>query len=298
MLDIRTILCPVDFSPLSDRTLQVAAALCRRFDARLVLHHNLDARPPGFLSVNWMWSEDHEDEAAARAAAAPERMQKLLAALPEDIDGEARLTRGPLDRALREVAQRLPADLIVMGSHGWSDSEHRSVTEKLISKAPCTVLTTNEETDPEKLFRPRPGSDPKKLTVLVPVDLEAGSEETLVFVEAMGTMPHEVHVLHVLEDVRDDPDAAALEARDRVLELVPEALKDRTFIEVRFGKPGEEVLRLAEEIGSLFIVMAAHPKGILSRFLFGDTALEVLHDIPCPVWFVPVNWQPRAARRA
>ena len=291
MLDIRTILCPVDFSPLSDRTIQVAAALCRRLDARLILHHNLDARPPGFLSVSWMWSE--EDEAAARAAAAPERMQQLLATLPPDIDGEARLTRGPLDRALREVAQRLPADLIVMGSHGWSDSEHRSVTEKLISKAPCTVLTTNEDTEPEHVFRPRPGADPSKLAVLVPVDLEAGSAETLVFVEAMGRMPHEIHVLHVLEDAQDDPDALAMEARDRVMELVPESLKERTFIEVRFGNPGAEILRLAEETGALFIVMAAHPKGILSRFLFGDTALEVLHDSPCPVWFVPVNWRPK-----
>ena len=296
MLDIRTILCPVDFSPLSDRTLRVAAALCRRFDAHLVLHHNLDARPPGFLSVNWMWSEDHEDEAAARDVAAPERMQHLLAALPEDIEGEARLTRGPLDRALREVAERLPADLIVMGSHGWSNSEHRSVTEKLISKAPCTVLTTNEDCDPEQLFRPRPGTDAKKLSVLVPVDLAAGSEETLVFVEAMGTMPHEVHVLHVLEEMPDDPDAAAMAVRTRVRELIPEGLKDRTFIEVRFGNAGEEILRLAEETGALFVVMAAHPKGLLSRFLFGDTALEVLHESPSPVWFVPVNWRPRSTR--
>jgi len=291
VLDIRTILCPVDFSPLSDRTLQVAAALCRRFDARLVLHHNLDARPPGFLSVNWMWSEDHEDQAAAAAAAAPERVQRLLAALPEDIEGEARLTRGPLDRALREVAERLPADLIVMGSHGWSNSEHRSVTEKLISKASCTVLTTNEDCDPEKLFRPRPGQEVEKLSVLVPIDLAPGSEEALVFVDAMGTMPHEVHVLHVLEGAADDPDSAALEARDRVRELIPDDLKDRAFIEVRFGVAGEEILRLAEEKGALFIVMAAHPKGLLSRFLFGDTALEVLHDSPCPVWFVPVNWR-------
>jgi universal stress protein A len=293
MLDIRTILCPVDFSPLSDRTLRVATTLCQRFDARLILHHNLDSRPPGFLSVNWMWSEDHEAEEAQKAAEAPDRIQKLLGTLPTGIEAEARLTRGPLDRALIEVAKRLPADLIVMGSHGWTSAEHRSITEKLISSAPCTILTTNEGFDPETQLRPRPGKSPENLAVLVPIDLAPGSEEALVFVEAMDPMPHEVHVVHVLEDGNGDPEPRSVAARGRMLELVPESLKSRAVLDVRFGKPGDEILRLAEETEALFIVMAAHSKGLLSRFLSGDNAFEVLHGSPCPVWFVPVNWKPR-----
>jgi universal stress protein A len=293
MLDIRTILCPVDFSPLSDRTLQIATTLCRRFNARLILHHNLDSRPPGFLSVNWMWSEDHEAEEAKKAAEAPDRIQQLLASLPEGIEGEARLTRGPLDRALLEVAKRLPADLIVMGSHGWSSAEHRSITEKLISSAPCTILTTNEGFDPETQLRARPERSPESLAVLVPIDLAPGSEEALAFVEAMDPMPHEVHVLHVLEETDADPDPLAVAARDRMLALVPASLRDRVVLEVRFGKVGEEVLRMAEETEALFIVMAAHAKGFFSRMLSGDRAFEILHDSPCPVWFVPVNWKPR-----
>lgn len=294
MLDIRTILCPVDFSPLSERTLQVATSLCRRFGAVLVLHHNLDSRPPGFLSVNWMWSEDHEAEEAKKAADAPDRIQKLLASLPDGIEGEARLTRGPLDRSVLEVARRLPADLIVMGSHGWSSAEHRSITERLISSAPCTILTTNEGFDPEKQLRPRPGRSPEKLAVLVPIDLAPGSEEALAFVAAMEPMPHEVHVLHVLEETDADPEPLAQAARERMLALVPESLRDRAVLEVRFGTVGEEVLRLAAEIDALFIVMAAHAKGFFARLLSGDRAFEVLHESPCPVWFVPVDWKARA----
>ena len=115
----------------------------------------------------------------------------------------------------------------------------------------------------------------------------------LAFVEAMDPMPHEVHVLHVLEETDADPDPLAVAARDRMLALVPASLRDRVVIEVRFGKVGDEVLRMAEETEALFIVMAAHAKGFFSRMLSGDRAFEVLHDSPCPVWFVPVNWNPR-----
>ena len=144
MLDIRTILCPIDFTPLSDRTLRVAVSLSHWFKARLVLHHNVDPSPPDFLSVGWMWSEDHELERRESEHAAPERLQAMLAKRPSEIPAEAKLTHGSLGRSVLEVAQRLPADLIVMGTHGWSSAEHNSLAEQLISSAPCTVLTTNE----------------------------------------------------------------------------------------------------------------------------------------------------------
>ena len=46
--------------------------------------------------------------------------------------------------------------------------------------------------------------------------------------------------------------------------------------------------------GILFVLLAAHRKGPLRRLLFGTATVEVLHDSPCPVWFVPEGWQPSA----
>ena len=43
MITIRTILCPVDFSPAAARQVDLASQLCLKFNARLVLHHNLTA---------------------------------------------------------------------------------------------------------------------------------------------------------------------------------------------------------------------------------------------------------------
>ena len=58
MKGIRTILCPVDFTSVTEETVHLAAQLCRQMKAKLILHHNLGVRPPGYLSVNWMVSEE------------------------------------------------------------------------------------------------------------------------------------------------------------------------------------------------------------------------------------------------
>ena len=58
MLAIRTVLCPVDFTPATPRQLGLATDLCRAFGARLVLHHNLAAVPFG-AGVTWMWQSEH-----------------------------------------------------------------------------------------------------------------------------------------------------------------------------------------------------------------------------------------------
>lgn len=295
MLQIQTILCPVDFSPLSDRTLQLAAALCERFGARLVLQHNLDSRPPGFLSVSWMWSEDHETDEEARAAAAPGRLRELLAGLPHDIQKEAKLTRGPLDRAVLEVAEVVAADLIVLGSHGWGDAGHQSMTEDLIRSAPCTVLTTNEDCDLDHWLKQQI-EEPVDITLLVPVDLEAGSDEALAFVASMDTLPEKIHVMYVVEGVQKGFREIAEQARKRLDEMIPESLSGRVCLDVRFGAIADSIVHAASQHDAHFIVMASHAKGIFSRLLIGDRAPIVLHGAPCPVWFVPVNRRWRDAR--
>ncbi len=44
---IRTVVCPLDFSALSARELELATDLCRAVAARLVPHHNMPHAAPG-----------------------------------------------------------------------------------------------------------------------------------------------------------------------------------------------------------------------------------------------------------
>jgi universal stress protein A len=294
MEGIRTILCPVDFTSVSEDTVHLAAQLCRQMKAKLVLHHNLGVRPPGYLSVNWMVSEETGEREQKKEDEVPERLEKLFAQLPEDIEYEARVTRAPLDMAVLEVAKVLPADLIVMGSHGWSTPDHRSLTEKVILKAPCTVMTTGAKCGgPDTWFNARP-ERPDQLKVLLPVDFSARTEVQVGFAfELMQWMPHRLLLLNVLAE--GSSSAAQQEAEERLQALVPEELAGRVQPVVKTGSPSAAIVEAAEQEETLFVLLAAHRKGPLRRLLFGTATVEVLHESPCPVWFVPEGWRPGVA---
>ena len=64
--------------------------------------------------------------------------------LGEGVPIETRVVEGDPWRVIRDEALALPADLLVMGTHGRSGFEHLllgSVTEKVLRRAPCPVLT-------------------------------------------------------------------------------------------------------------------------------------------------------------
>lgn len=290
MPEIRTIHCPVDFTPISDRNLRMGVELCRRIGARLVLHHNLDVRPPGFLSVTWMWSEDHESEAEQKAEAVPEQLEQLFAQIPEGIDYEARVTKGPLEDTMLFVSRGLPADLILMGTHGKSSADHDSLTERIVIQAPCSVLTIGESYEPAEVFDAADKPPIEEMRFLVPLDFSGRFPGVTRF--AMGiaqSMPHAVDLLHVVrrgnDSEQEEREVAA--AKERMTNLVPAEIANRVSVHARVGEPVEEILRVAEELEPLCIVMGAHGKGMLKRFLFGTTTLSILHGAKCPVWFVP-----------
>lgn len=291
MEGIRTILCPVDFTAVTEDTVHLAAQLCRQMKAKLILHHNLGVRPPGFLSVNWMVSEETAEKEQEKEGEIPERLEQLFAQLPEDVDYEARVTRAPLDMAVLEVAKVLPADLIVMGSHGWSTPAHRSLTEKVILQAPCTVMTTGAKCGgPETWFKPR-SERPADLKVLVPVDFSSRTEAQIGFAfELAQWMPHRLLLLNVLPEGTSQ--AARLETEEKLSALVPAALAERVQPIVKVGAPSAAIVETAVEEQTLFVLLAAHRKGPLRRLLFGTATVEVLQESPCPVWFVPEGWRP------
>jgi len=60
------------------------------------------------------------------------------------IDVEARVREGYPATVIIDEAKSLPADLIVIGTHGLSGLKHLllgSIAERVVQKAPCPVLT-------------------------------------------------------------------------------------------------------------------------------------------------------------
>ncbi len=302
MIEIRNILCPVDFSPISRRNLRMAVEMATRIRSRIGLAHSLDVRPPGYLSVSWMWSEDHESKEEQKAAEVPSQLEELFAEIPEGIEYEAKVSRGPMDTALLYLAEELPADLVIMGTHGRSSADHDSLTERIIIESPCSVLTIGEGYQPEEVFDAEHTMALEAMKFLIPVDFSTRSRKVLDFAFAVGeSMPHSVDLLHVVKEGKGAQDSAQ---RDREVEAirkrlegrVPESLVERATVHVRVGDPVEEILKTADEIDALCIVMGSHGKSLLKRFLFGTTTMSILHRAKCPVWFVSEAVQKKLAR--
>ena len=108
MIAIRTVVCPVDFSPATTRQVDLASDVCRAFGARLILHHNVSDLSVG-AAVGWMWHADHEP---LQPDSVDERMRNLISSVPAGVDVEGCVTarRGHGRRAGRGQGRRCRSD--------------------------------------------------------------------------------------------------------------------------------------------------------------------------------------------
>jgi universal stress protein A len=284
---IRTILCPIDFSELSVRELAIAAELGRAFGARLVLHHNRIAVAPG-LARAWDWEASHRSERLGEAEA-ERRMAAALAAVPADVPAEGVISAGPIGLVVLSLAERVPADLIVIGSHGWSTEEHASITERIIAGAPCPVLSLpegGERTEPLCLATAGGALRPR---AVVPTDFSPTSRHAVEYAYALSrTVPLHLELLHVLPAGRRS--AAAEEAAQRQLDAaVPDDLTAGVATRIRHGEPTTEILAHLAEVRPQFAVLGEHARDVLRHLFTRDTTRTLIHGASCPVWIVPMR---------
>jgi nucleotide-binding universal stress UspA family protein len=133
---MKTVLAPVDFSSITQRVVEEAAVLSRVAGARLVL---LNVVPPPPMMASEFAANDvavHVLEGAKRTAIARlARLRTQLAA--RGITAHAFHVVGLPGPRITEQAERLEADLIVIGSHG-----HGSIYNLLVGSTTTRVLQT------------------------------------------------------------------------------------------------------------------------------------------------------------
>ncbi len=139
----RNILCPMDFSETSLRSLEYALSLARETDARLTLIHVLDPlpeeEPPETLRFDVMGYRDY-----LRQAAGDRLMRLIPEGAREWCRPEMAVAPGKAYRGILKAAQERHADLIVMGVAGRGALDlllFGSTTEHVVRQAACPVLT-------------------------------------------------------------------------------------------------------------------------------------------------------------
>ncbi|MCX7590950.1 MAG: universal stress protein [Kiritimatiellae bacterium] len=154
-IEIRKILCPIDFSETSQHALRYAVALAEEFGAELLLMEvrELYIPPPAdYPDMPWLTT----DIPIAIEEGEDERLENLAAELRRTCQVPLRTYR-VTGKAFLEIirkANEVKADLIVMGTHGRTGLSHiliGSVAERVVRLAPCPVLTVKH---PEHKFAP------------------------------------------------------------------------------------------------------------------------------------------------
>lgn len=144
------ILVPTDFSANADQAFRHAVLLARLHDAKIHLVHVIQQVDPSMRNfVSSVIGADRltEYETNNLSLARSELKNQLDAFIRKELEkapqdqkhfAETIITMGhPVEKILAE-AQRLAADVIVMGTHGRGALEHAllgSVTEKVLRKA-------------------------------------------------------------------------------------------------------------------------------------------------------------------
>ena len=147
VINLKRILVPVDFSPLSKKALLYAARLAQQFHAEVTLFHVVEPEiPPAF--DGYMIAPPPISNGAAASCAG--RMKTWV--------GSARnagvnhvtsnIRPGLAAFEIVEAAKELDVDLIVIATHGYTGWKHfaiGSTAERVVRAAPCPVLVVREK---------------------------------------------------------------------------------------------------------------------------------------------------------
>jgi nucleotide-binding universal stress UspA family protein len=145
MSDYQTIVVPYDFSEHARAAFATAVDLARRLEGKLHLLYVVQLPTYPSSAFPGIAAGPPTNLVEVRDAA----MQSLreLAGEVESVCGkvEAHVAEGTsIAEMIRESAEKLGADLIVMGTHGRTGLAHvflGSVAERTLRNAPCPVLT-------------------------------------------------------------------------------------------------------------------------------------------------------------
>jgi nucleotide-binding universal stress UspA family protein len=289
MQHIHTILCPIDFSAATRRQTELAVDLCRVFGARLVLHHNISGLSAG-MAVGWMYAADHPP---ASEADADRRMQEFMKSLPPDVSAIAHVTRGQLSQTVIGLAGAVGADLVVLSTHGEGQADpdaddQASLAEQVLDRAACAVIALHQPAGEPNIPRFTP-TGPRQVLV-VPTDFTAGSQAALDFAcDLSRKIPFELHLVHFLPSRagRDQARDLVQDAERRLNDMLPKDLAGSAKLHVDTGDAVRGIPDAARRLSAACIVMGEHTRRPIRRWLNRDTARAVLHEAPCPVWYVP-----------
>ena len=247
----KKIVCATDGSETAEHAQRVAAALAKASHAQLLLVHGCV----------------HTDQGEAVISKAKDAVQN------EGITPQAELAEGDPVEIVVEIADRMDAGLIVIGTRGLSRAKRfflGSVSHSVAYHAPCDVLLVRAR--PKTLSQP----DPTYHSVIVATDgsptADRAARKGLDLARKVGASATLVFVGH--------PSTGEAVLKD-TLEGMGEGVDAK--LRVVGGDPADKIIDVAESERADLIVVGNKGLTGASRFLLGSIPQKVLEHARCDV---------------
>jgi nucleotide-binding universal stress UspA family protein len=226
-------------------------------------------------------------DTASDAESALRSQRSAFAAAGFDV--ETHVARGAPFRRINGLAERLPADMIVVGSRGQSPLRNRLVGDTVRNVARTAVVpllvTRIERVDGahsvahDRLFR----------DVLYVTDFSENAERAYDFLPRLRSATERVNLLHVRggDGPAGEATASPRERLDTLAEDLAVRMGVETAVNVRSGSAKTEILAEERRVDATVTVLGARGQSRLRRLLLGSVSESVVARGTANVLLVP-----------
>ncbi|MCH8103538.1 MAG: universal stress protein [Chloroflexi bacterium] len=297
------VLAPLDGSPAATERLRDIGALCKYFDAELVLLMVIDDRqreamlfdlPTGPVTARGEVIDPADIN--RRSQIYLDRAMVILSRAGIEVRSEQ--MEGTVDVAILRAASEHECDLIAVSPSTHQTSRRifiGSTTERLLHSSPIPVFVVNEGSG-----APFSSAGKKKAdggTVLVPLDGSRDAEAPLAFASTLaGNIGARLRLASIAPPSLEPGEAGHLELSNTLADikhylgrLVLQAASQggQADFDVAVGDPAAEFIRMANRLDNPTVVMSTRRRSAASRRLVGSFADRVAQKLTHPLFIVP-----------
>jgi nucleotide-binding universal stress UspA family protein len=277
------ILVTTDFSEVSDRALDYAIALARRYDARIYLAHVITPDPFQFAEPQLAQATYEKVRQAAEEGITDILISGKLRGVPHEVLMEEGNVWPTLDKLITEHE----IDLVVVGTHGRGKVQKiliGSVAEEIFRQADCAVLTVGPGVKGDT------AREIELKSILFATDFGPGAEKAAAHAFSLA-QEHDARItlLHVIESAAAYTEESVARQREinvvRMKQLMPAGSENwcKPEFRVTFGSAVEEILIAAREAKADLVVMGAKARRSLAGHVPLTIAYNVVTKAGCPV---------------
>lgn len=285
MASLKSILAATDFSAPARHAAERAALLAGELGATLDLIHV--AAPAPMEKLRHLLGELPAEIEQRLIGASRDELQQLAATLHErhGVSAGCQVAYGPLIEEIARRSAKLPADLLVFGSHGSSFMRHLflgSTAERLLGHSKLPMLVVKQAA--HEAYK----------TLLVPVDFSASSQRAIATAQAIApnatlillhvaALPFEGKLRYACidESIIARYQSAAIQDAKQALQALQQSAAPNASqlrLEVVTGDPAQCIVQCEQEFDCDLIVIGKHGESLAEDILLGSVTRHVLEE--------------------